>query len=59
MTMSNYRWYREMFLSKIFLRSDGVADNWNEIFISGLARLFAKKVKINIKQKLKETISYK
>lgn len=39
-----------MFLSKLFLRSDDVADYWKERFISRLAKLFVEKVKTNIKQ---------
>ncbi|XP_050908253.1 uncharacterized protein LOC127121866 [Lathyrus oleraceus] len=57
-TMSDYRWYRDMFLSKLCLGSDGAADYWKERFISGLRRLFAEKVKINIKQNFNGTIAY-
>ena len=56
--MSNYRWYRDMFLSKLCLRSDGAADYWKESFISGLPILFAEKVKTNIKQNFNEIIPY-
>ncbi|KAK2428017.1 hypothetical protein QL285_026560 [Trifolium repens] len=44
-TMSDYRWYKDMFLSKLCLRPDGAAIYWKERFISGLPRLFAEKVK--------------
>lgn len=57
-TMSDYRWYRDMFLSKLCLRSDGAADYWKERFISGLPGLFAEKVKINIKQNFNGMIPY-
>lgn len=57
-TMSDYRWYRDMFLSKLCLRPDGTTDYWKERFISGLPRLFAEKVKINIKQNFNGTIPY-
>ncbi|CAK8537723.1 unnamed protein product [Lathyrus sativus] len=57
-TMSDCRWYRDMFLSKLYLRSDGVADYLKERFISGLPRLFAEKVKTNIKQNFNEIIHY-
>jgi hypothetical protein len=49
-TMSDYRWYKDMFLSKLCLRPDGAAIYWKERFISGLPRLFAEKVKSNIRQ---------
>jgi hypothetical protein len=48
--MSDYRWYKDMFLSKLCLRPDGAAIYWKERFISGLPRLFAEKVKSNIRQ---------
>ncbi|XP_050898032.1 uncharacterized protein LOC127104936 [Lathyrus oleraceus] len=44
-TMSDYRWYRDMFLSKLCLRSDGAADYWKERFINGLPILFVEKSK--------------
>lgn len=56
--MSDYRWYGDMFLSKLCLRSDGFADYWKERFISGLPRLFAEKVKTNIQQNFNGTIPY-
>lgn len=56
--MSDYRCYRDMFLSKLCLRSDGVADYWKERFISGLSRLFVEKVKTNIKQNFNKIIHY-
>ena len=40
-TMSDYRWYKDTFLSKVTLREDGFAELWKEIFITGLPKLFA------------------
>lgn len=57
-TMYDYRWHKDMLLSKLCLRSDGDANYWYEIFISDLPRLFAEKVKINIKQTFNGTILY-
>ncbi|CAJ2671410.1 unnamed protein product [Trifolium pratense] len=38
-TMSDYRWYKDMFLSKLCNRPDGGADYWKERFIAGLPRI--------------------
>lgn len=56
--MSDYRWYRDMFLSKLCLREDGAAVYWKERFISGLPKLFAEKVKTNIRQSFNGEIPY-
>lgn len=56
--MSDYRWYIDMFLSKLWLRSDEFADYRKERFISDLPRLFAEKVKKNIQQNFNGNIPY-
>lgn len=47
-----------MFISELYLRSDAAADYWKGRFISGLSKLFAEKVKTNIKQNFNEIIPY-
>ena len=49
-TMSNYRWYKDTFLSKVALREDGFAGFWKEKFIAGLSKLFAEKFRTNLQQ---------
>jgi hypothetical protein len=44
-TMSDYRWYQDVFLSRVMLRSDSQKPYWKEKFIDGLPSLFAHKVK--------------
>ncbi|CAK8569413.1 unnamed protein product [Lathyrus sativus] len=56
--MSDYWWYRYIFLSNLCLRSDGSTNYWKERFISRLPRLFAEKVKSNIKQNFNGDIPY-
>ena len=51
-TMSDYRWYKDTFLSKITLREDGFAGFWKERFLASLPKLFAEKVKLNLEQHL-------
>jgi hypothetical protein len=44
-TMSDYRWYQDVFHSRVMLKSDSDKPYWKEKFIDGLPSLFAHKVK--------------
>ncbi|RDY09097.1 hypothetical protein CR513_06593, partial [Mucuna pruriens] len=48
--MFDYRWYKDVFMSKVTLREDGFANYWKEKFISGLPKLFSEKVKTNLER---------
>ena len=56
--MSDYRWYKDTFLSKVNLREDGFAGFWKERFLGGLPKLFAEKVKLNLEQHYDKLIQY-
>ena len=56
--MSDYRWYKDPFLSKVTLREDGFVGFWKERFLVGLPKLFAEKVKLNLKQHYGKPIQY-
>ncbi|KAG7954930.1 hypothetical protein I3843_11G046100 [Carya illinoinensis] len=43
--MSDYRWYQDVFTSRVMLRDDSQKSYWKEKFIDGLPHLFALKVK--------------
>ena len=43
--MFNYRWYQDVFISKVMLQKDCLKPYWEEKFIAGLPPLFAHKVK--------------
>nr|KYP37047.1 hypothetical protein KK1_041798 [Cajanus cajan] len=47
-TMSDYQWYRDIFMSKITLREDGFQGFWKERFLARLPKLFYEKVKIKL-----------
>lgn len=49
-TLSDFRWYKDTFLSKLYQLDNCTQTFWNERFISGLPKLFGEKVK----QKLKD-----
>ena len=44
-TMTDYRWYQDVFVSWIMLRKDCHKPYWKEMFIDGLPPIFAHKVK--------------
>ncbi|KAL4599316.1 hypothetical protein ACB092_11G118500 [Castanea dentata] len=44
-TMSDYRWYQDVFTSRDMLRKDSTKPYWKEKFIDGLPPIFAHKVK--------------
>jgi hypothetical protein len=44
-TMSYYRWYQDVFLSRVMFRPDSQKPYWKEKFIDGLPSLFTHKVK--------------
>ncbi|RDX63504.1 hypothetical protein CR513_58064, partial [Mucuna pruriens] len=57
-TMSNYRWYKDAFLSQVTLREDGFATFWKEKFIVGQPKLFPKKVRMNLERHYGQPIGY-
>ncbi|KAL4619472.1 hypothetical protein ACB092_06G081500 [Castanea dentata] len=44
-TMSDYRWYQDVFISRVMLRKDSTKPYWKEKFIGGLPPIFAHKVR--------------
>ncbi|KAK9697127.1 hypothetical protein RND81_08G016600 [Saponaria officinalis] len=51
-TLSDYRWYKDMFLTYVLRRQDCNEGFWKEKFISGLPNLFSQR----ITRKLKEAV---
>ena len=43
--MSDYRWYQDVFISRVMLQKDCLKSYWKDKFITGLPPLFAYKVK--------------
>ncbi|KAL0007554.1 hypothetical protein SO802_009056 [Lithocarpus litseifolius] len=44
-TLGDYRWYEDVFTTRVMHRSDCNSPIWKEKFINGLPRLFSEKVK--------------
>ena len=43
-TLSDYRWYKDVFLTNVLKREDGPQQFWKERFIAGLPRLFGERI---------------
>ena len=57
LTMFDYRWYQDVFLSRVMLRKDCHKPYWKEKFIDGLPPIFAHKVKQELMDK-NDSIDY-
>nr|KYP65886.1 hypothetical protein KK1_012162 [Cajanus cajan] len=57
-TMSDYRWYKDVFMSKITLREDRFQGFWKERFLAGLPKLFSEKVKIRLESHFGKPIPF-
>ena len=56
-TMSDYRWYQDVFISRVMLWKDCYKPYWKEKFIDGLHPIFAHKVKQELMGK-NDSINY-
>ena len=56
--LHDFRWYKDVFLIKVMLRSDCNQSFWKEKFISGLPRLFSKRIRIKIGEQFNGQIPY-
>ncbi|KAK2973105.1 hypothetical protein RJ640_009757 [Escallonia rubra] len=50
-TLTHFRWYKDVFLSKLYQKSNAQQDFWKERFIAGLPNLFSERVRSRIKNK--------
>lgn len=57
-TISDFKWYKDMFLSRVYQRSDCAVYFWKEKFIAGLPEFFAEKVKENIRENFNGSLPY-
>ena len=42
-TLTDYRWYKDVFLTHVLKREDGIQDFWKERFIAELPKLFGER----------------
>ena len=57
-TLSDFKWYHDVFLEKLFFRPDARASFWKERFLYGLPRAMNKKVQESLREKYNGTIPY-
>ena len=57
-TLSDFKWYHDVFLAKVMTRTDTRASFWKENFLYGLSRAFNEKVQESLREKHNETIPY-
>lgn len=56
--LTDFRWYKDMFLNKVMIRPDCNNDYWKERFLSGLPSHFAEKVRTKIRDRCNGKIPY-
>ena len=57
--LQDFRWYKDIFLSKVMLRSDCKEAYWKERFIAGLPKLFAERIRNKLNAEFNNSIPYK
>ena len=58
-TLSDFKWYHDVFLAKVMTREDARASFWKEKFLYGLPRALNEKVQESLRERHNGTISYK
>ena len=56
-TLANFRWYKNVFLSRIFTRSYCNLAHWKGKFIAKLLKQFEEKIRNNLRKEFNESIS--
>jgi len=49
-TLTDYRWYKDVFLTNVLKREDGLQQFWKERFIVGLSTLFGERMLSKLRQ---------
>ena len=49
-TLTDYRWYKDVFLTNVLKREDDTQDFWKERFIAGLPKLFGERILNKLRQ---------
>ena len=57
-TLSDFKWYHDVFLAKVMTREDARASFWKEKFLYGLPRALTEKVQETLREKHNEIITY-
>ena len=57
-TLGDFRWYKDMYLSKVLIRTDSSLEFSKENFVNGLPKHFSRRIKDDLKTKYNETIPW-
>ena len=57
-TLTNFKWYKDIFLFRVFQLNDCNIAIWKKKFVSDLPPLFAKKLRESLRQHYNNTLSY-
>ena len=57
-TLSHFKWYKDVFLSKILTKEDSYNDFWTEKFLSRFPPIFAEWVRAKLRAKHNGNIPY-
>ena len=57
-TLSDFKWYHDVFLANVMNRGDARAPYWKEKFLYGLPRALTKRVQETLREKYNGTIPY-
>ena len=57
-TLSDFRWYHNVFLSKVMIRPNANASYWKERFLFGLPKALTENVQNTTREKWQGTIPY-
>ncbi|XP_022933349.1 uncharacterized protein LOC111440658 [Cucurbita moschata] len=50
-TLGDFRWYKDMYFSKVLIRTDSSLEFWKENFVNGLPKHFSRRIKDGLKTK--------
>lgn len=56
--LGDFRWYKDIYLSKVYTRHDANQSYWKERFLNGLPKSLAERVQLRIKAKYNGIIPY-
>ena len=57
-TLSDFKWYHDVFITTVMIREDARASYWKERFLYGLPKAFNEKVQESLREKYEGTIPF-
>ncbi|XP_022930125.1 uncharacterized protein LOC111436618 [Cucurbita moschata] len=57
-TLGDFKWYKDMYFSKVLIRTDSSLEFWKENFVNGLPKHFSRRIKDGLKTKYNGTIPW-